>query len=596
LRILGGTSRAWLVIAVLALASIAVPAAAQAPQSKPVQTALIGPGTLSLDGIGNVPGVLAPTDVAAYREIFALQDGGKWAAADAAIRKLRDRRLMGHVLAQRYLHQGWKASWTELSGWLADYADQPQAPALHALAVKRQPRGAAAPQRPTVRRPPLPAYSAAAIAPTPQRPGLGAADRRAASRLLEDVETRARRGSPTPALETLNSAEAKRLLSTAERSRGLAAVAQGYFRTGPEHDAKAVMAAREVLRADDDTPMAYWWGGIAAFRAGRVEDAQRLFTALADSRNADEWNVSAGAFWAARAYLLGGRPEKVNEMLVRGATRKLTFYGILSRRALGLDLDLDWNDAALDTGVFASLAATPAGSRAIGLLQGGRSPDAEQGMMALAGAEPAMIPALTGLAVHARLAALAYRLALVQGEGAPIAALYPLPDWEPADGFTVDRALLFAIVRQESAFNERAVSPAGARGLMQLMPRTASFIGGERNLAGNGRNRLLDPTLNLSLGQAYVNHLLADQAIGTDLFRLAVAYNAGPGNLKSWDRDTRHSGDPLMFIESLPARETRLFIERLLTNYWLYRNRLGQPSTALDDLAAGTWPAYLPQD
>ncbi|MGE0256667.1 MAG: transglycosylase SLT domain-containing protein [Alphaproteobacteria bacterium] len=584
-------------IAMLALAAFAVPAAAQAPQPKPVQMALVGPGTLSIEGVGSVPGVLSPADVAAYRAIFAYQDDGKWAAADAQIARLRDRRLMGHVLAQRYLHpDSGRTSWAELSDWMATYADLPQAPRLYTLAVRRQPRGAAGPQRPTAQRPPLPAYSAAAIAPTPQRANLSAAERRTAARLLDDIEARARRGSPTPALETLNGAEARRLLSPAERSRGLAAVAQGYFRTGPEHDTKAVAAAREALGTGEDTPMAFWWGGLAAFRAGRVEDAQRLFTALARSASADDWNLSSGAFWAARAYLLGGKPEKVNDMLALGATRKLTFYGILSRRALGLDLDLDWNDAPLDTGVFAALAATPAGSRAIGLLQVGRSPDAEQEMMALAGAEPGLIPALTGLAVHARLAALAYRLAVAQGEGAPIAALYPLPDWEPADGFTVDRALVFAIVRQESAFNERAISPAGARGLMQLMPRTASFVGGERSLAGNGRNRLLDPALNLTLGQAYVNRLLADQAIGTDLFRLAVAYNAGPGNLKSWDRNNRHSDDPLLFIESLPARETRLFIERLLTNYWVYRHRLGQPSTALDDLAAGTWPAYLAQD
>ena len=75
-----------------------------------------------------------------------------------------------------------------------------------------------------------------------------------------------------------------------------------------------------------------------------------------------------------------------------------------------------------------------------------------------------------------------------------------------------------------------------------------------------------------------------------------VAYNAGPGNLGKWQRKMRHGGDPLLFIESLPSRETRDFIEKVVANLWIYRARLGQPRPTLDAIAAGDWPAYTPLD
>ena len=132
---------------------------------------------------------------------------------------------------------------------------------------------------------------------------------------------------------------------------------------------------------------------------------------------------------------------------------------------------------------------------------------------------------------------------------------------------------------------------------MQLMPRTASFIGRDRSLQRrSGRDRLFDPELNIELGQRYVAHLLKNPRVGSNLFRLTAAYNGGPGNLGRWQKRMNYDNDPLLFIESLPARETRLFIERVLTNLWIYRERLGQPAPSLDALAAGDWPSYKALD
>ncbi|MEC7538502.1 MAG: lytic transglycosylase domain-containing protein, partial [Pseudomonadota bacterium] len=96
----------------------------------------------------------------------------------------------------------------------------------------------------------------------------------------------------------------------------------------------------------------------------------------------------------------------------------------------------------------------------------------------------------------------------------------------------------------------------------------------------------------IELGQSYVQHLLAFPGIDGNLFYTTVAYNGGPGNLNRWRRTSEYQDDPLLFIESVPSRETRVFVERVLTNLWIYRYRLGQPTPSLDAIAAGTWPRY----
>ena len=75
-----------------------------------------------------------------------------------------------------------------------------------------------------------------------------------------------------------------------------------------------------------------------------------------------------------------------------------------------------------------------------------------------------------------------------------------------------------------------------------------------------------------------------------------AAYNGGPGNLRKWLRRTEFNDDPLLFKEGLPARETRLFIEIVFTNLWIYRARLGQDAPSLDAIAGGRWPLYTPRD
>ena len=74
------------------------------------------------------------------------------------------------------------------------------------------------------------------------------------------------------------------------------------------------------------------------------------------------------------------------------------------------------------------------------------------------------------------------------------------------------------------------------------------------------------------------------------------AYNSGPAKLREWQRRVDYRDDPLLFIESIPSRETRIFIERVLTNMWIYRLRFGQTPRSLETIISGGWPTYVPLD
>ena len=85
-----------------------------------------------------------------------------------------------------------------------------------------------------------------------------------------------------------------------------------------------------------------------------------------------------------------------------------------------------------------------------------------------------------------------------------------------------------------------------------------------------------------------------DPYIGNNLIKLLTAYNAGPGNLKRWERQSNNpTNDPLFFIESLKATETRIYVKRVLTNLWLYRDKMNQNKPSLLALSNGKWPEYI---
>nr|WP_305888931.1 transglycosylase SLT domain-containing protein [Parvularcula maris] len=176
------------------------------------------------------------------------------------------------------------------------------------------------------------------------------------------------------------------------------------------------------------------------------------------------------------------------------------------------------------------------------------------------------------------------------------ASLYPVPEgFEPNGGFEIDKAVLFGLIRQESKFSNRARSRVGAAGLMQLMPRTASYITGDRRLMQRGSKaseRLYDPGYNMQLGQSYVQMLLTEYNKGAgDMFEMALSYNWGPGNFRRY-KARAGIDDQLLLLESVPNKEARQFVDVVMTNIWVYRDRLGEPAPDRDAASAGQRPIY----
>ena len=179
-------------------------------------------------------------------------------------------------------------------------------------------------------------------------------------------------------------------------------------------------------------------------------------------------------------------------------------------------------------------------------------------------------------------------------------ALYPLSPWQPHNGFVIDPALIHAFIRQESRFHPRVESRSGAHGLMQIMPMTASYLARKpKNFfkQADGQELLMEPQYNMTLGQEYLSRLLTHPSVNNNMFKLAAAYNAGPGRLRRWQKKMAKTpsvaNDPLLFIEMLPAAETRVFVEKVMTNYWIYNLRFhGKMPRTLKATATGAWPNY----
>lgn len=545
---------------------------------------------------------LSAADVERYAEIFALQTEGKWQAADRLIGALEDELLLGHVLAQRYLHPThYKSRYQELAAWLERYADHPDADRIHRLALKRKPTGVAAPKRPVKRK-----HSLAAAAPLDvvhlyqSKKRLSRTERRKVRQLQRRIRQNIRRVYLTKTEQLLQEKRVRRLFDQYELDEAYSLLAAGWLYYGKPKKALEIAGAA-AERTGDRIPVLHWTAGLAAWRLGEIATAARHFQALASSERASAWNRTAGAYWAARAHDRSHNIAEAHRWLTVAARFPHTFYGLLAQHRLGLQFDVRFAAPSLDHPNLARLRATAEGTRAIALIQVGQKQRAEQELLLLDDwTDPRTTRALLALTQSAALPRLGLEMAkrLLRSEASGWTerdlggVLYPLPPWKPEKGFILDRALVYAFMRQESDFDPRAKSPSGARGLMQLMPRTASYLDKHRRYRGGLRDLLYDPQLNITLGQRYLERLLGNRRVDNDLLRLTVAYNAGPGNLRKWERSMDHRDDPLLYLESLPKLETRLFAERVLTNLWIYRLRLGQSTPSLQALASDRWPAY----
>jgi hypothetical protein len=298
---------------------------------------------------------------------------------------------------------------------------------------------------------------------------------------------------------------------------------------------------------------------------------------------------ATSAFWAARALIQMGRYSEVGEFLEIASSYPRYFYGVLAKRLLGQDLEHQWEEPIYADKKTKNSFSHPALDRFYALRQLGQerwaieeltklyleSNDETRQILWSVSKEHDFDDVLQGLT------------GILNGEN----IRYPLPDWEPQDSWQLDKALVYAFVRQESCFNHRAESSVGAMGLMQLMPSTAKEQANKLQCEYKTKH-LKQPEYNLRLGQAYLKELLNLPYVQNNLIKLAVAYNAGPGNLRRWEKKMKFHDDPLLFLETIPSKETRTFVERILVNYWVYLNLMGEDLSSLDEIVAGNWPMY----
>lgn len=539
-----------------------------------------------------MPQVLLPSDAALYRRIFALQDRGRIKDAAAETARLADSLLLGHILADRLLGPHTRATAPELADWLARFEEQPDAPRIHALLLARLPRG--------VSRPPAPAEAALPRADAGDEEDrfvlLPAAAR---SPALARVVSEHIRNEKFAAAEAAISGA--RGVDPAQAGLLRAQIARALFLRNSDQEALATATA--ALRRDTaGVGELHWIAGLSAWRLGRHEVARRHFEATARASVASSGRRASGAFWAARASLRLRDHRAYTPWLAEAAKDQRSFYGLLARRTLGLPGGFAWEHDTLGEAEAALLASHPGGLRALALLQIGERARAESEFVAMgeaAASDPALARAMLVIASQAGMAETAARLAALaeSGDGRPRDyARFPVPRWSPTGGHRTDPALLFALARIESNFEPHAISPAGARGIMQIMPVTAGYVTGQRSLAGRDRHRLHEPEFNLEVGQRYIEYLARHLNVDGSLIHLLAAYNAGPGSLGRWAPNVVHNGDPLLFLEAIPIHETRRHAQMALTFSWIYASRLGRPAPSLDALAAGQWPRYVDAD
>jgi len=575
-------------------ATVKPAAVAGRPAARPAARAPVfvpPPPVIELDEapvVADLPAVLDADSRERYRRIFQAQASGNFAAADAEIPQVKDPLLMGYVGAQRLLSRGYPARYDQLAAWLQQYHDHPDAPAVYRLALARRAPGGPelTPASFVGQAQPSPTFAAART--------VNGADGGRAAELRARLQGMADDGGFNAAFVLLDRKSTLETLGPQEVELWRGRLRTRQLEADPQRGQQAPVEPGML-------PNAAWTAALSGFTRGNVADSARRFEAVADAApdQASSWTLSAGAFWAARANLLAGNPQKYAPYLKRAALHGRTFYGLVAQKALGMKIQPDWDVPPLDRRRSGLLGDNGASRRALGLLQLGAVTAASRELYAAAiDADPRFIEAVMALALKADLPGLAARVGNANWDQRHVikgydGAMYPIPPWQPSGGFSVDRALVYAFMRQESAFDPKARSRVGAMGLMQLMPATARVVSTRYAPETQGADPW-DPSTNVALGQAYISMLLGET--DGNLVRTTAGYNGGPGNVMRWDNSLNASQDPLLYIASIPLAETRDFVQRVLTNYWMYQIRMGQPTPSLDQIAAHEWPRYTPQD
>lgn len=362
------------------------------------------------------------------------------------------------------------------------------------------------------------------------------------------------------------------------------------------HEEAYAIARAHGLREGGNFVDAEFLTGWIAFRL--LRDARRAtehFMRLAETARLPV-SMARGAYWVARVAEAQG-DRNARTWYERAAQYPVAFYGQLAATKLGQRLVFPAEparDGAAQN--FARAGELPAAMR---LLAGiGQDARARQFLLQLSetARSPAQYAALAEFSLE--LGKPDYAVIATKRAAAVNAAMMPRLGWPvvPLAGINgVEPALVLAVMRQESQIDPRAISPAGARGLMQLMPATARLVATRLGaLGGHSDARLLsDADYNIRLGSAYLAQRIGE--LGGSYLLAICAYNAGVGRARAWAAAYGDPRDPSIdvidWMERIPFEETRNYAQRVFENLMVYRWRLSPdaPQASLErDLRRGS--------
>ena len=365
-----------------------------------------------------------------------------------------------------------------------------------------------------------------------------------------------------------------------------ALLARRLLRDGDPRMAYRVAASHHLAGGSDYADLEFIAGFVALRHLGDAQaglDHFRRLTAAVST----PISLARGAYWEGRALDKLGQTDAARAAFARAAQNHTAYYGLLAAERQGMPLDPeilgrqqypDWQTASFaDSSVLqAAILLQQAGDRALAkrfllhLAEGLNAQELGQlGDMALSLDEP-------------HFAVLIGKQAAERGIILP-RVYYPVTDLVP-DGLAVSRALALSIARRESEFDPGVVSPAGARGLMQVMPETARMMATKLG-KGFDRARLTsDPAYNAALGSEYLKQLLEE--FGPSIALIASGYNAGPGRPRAWVEQfgdpRRDDVDVVDWVEMIPFSETRTYVMRVAESVVIYRAKLKGEAGPID--------------
>ena len=532
----------------------------------------------------HIPDQLDSAQRDGYRLVFAAIRDAKWQDAQIALDAMKPGPL--HAIARAELYTAKGSPKVEMEPLVALLNQAPELPEADQIARLATLRGA-------TDLPPL---------PTAQRLVWrdGAPRRVRAASIKSDLIAADLATKMTPFVKVDDGHGAQALLDATEGltpealTEWQAKTAWMYFLSGDDANARA-MGMRAATGAGDWAIQGRWTVALSAWRQNDCAASESGFEGVA-ARAGDVDLRAAGLYWAARADMACGRPDKVQARLQSAAQFSESFYGQLARQALAMKdkagpipgrVAADW--AALDKRPNVRVAAALAEIGETDLADDVIRQQAKIG-------DPSEFSSLVRVAEALNLPATTVWLAhnCPQGVVTATEARYPTPNWTPDSGWRVDKALVYAHTLQESGFRNKIVSPAGAYGLMQIMPAAATDFAREKGLGSIDKAQLTKPSTNMDIGQRHLERLRDMAGVtGGLLPKVIAAYNAGPRPVGDWNAIVRDGGDPLLYIESIPYWETRGYVVTVMRNYWMYEAQGGKKASASRAaLAQGMWPRF----